>query len=282
MNQLEEDSRTARMHHARRKSVNMIFAGVPRKTFDRALELGAGDCFQSQFLKEYTKHLTCTDFQFSNMIPADSEIRYMQCDAECIVEKFGHERFDLVFSSNMLQHTPDKTAVLKEIKKILAPDGVAILVMPNIWWKLFKLGLFYPLLVIKILSRIRRLFFVHRGGVAAQEPNRPNNPKFTLARGRLRAWLVPVPLGAYRSNTAEFLAFRKRAWLRIVENAGFEVINVRKGPFIVGDISSRMNDFLESVGLCTEFIYILKQPGAHTKMETCFSGNTRLAPGTGG
>jgi SAM-dependent methyltransferase len=49
------------------------------------------------------------------------------CDAVALVERFGEERFDLVVSTEMLEHVENWRAVISNVKRVLRPGGVLIL-----------------------------------------------------------------------------------------------------------------------------------------------------------
>ena len=68
----------------------------------------------------------------------------MQCDAEHVDRVFAGQGFDLVYSSNMLTHTPDHHAVLTGVAKIMSHEGVLIIVVPSPLWKLCKEWLSIP------------------------------------------------------------------------------------------------------------------------------------------
>lgn len=47
------------------------------------------------------------------------------------VETFHHHQFDVITANHVLEHTPDPVATLLSIKQVLAPDGVAVISVPN-------------------------------------------------------------------------------------------------------------------------------------------------------
>ncbi len=180
----------------------MIFGGCPQDAFPCGLELGAGDGFQSTLLAPYVCRLTASDYRPFDYRPvmmtepaggagasqgtAPGRIAFTVCDAERVDEVFGAAAFDLVFSSNMLEHLPDPGRALRGMRAVLKDDGIAIHVIPSPFWKLSHLAGFYPNAV---LSRIERR--ARRGGVAQAGATDQggaewdNNPKVAAQRAAL-------------------------------------------------------------------------------------------------
>src|SRR3954451_6911212 len=49
---------------------------------------------------------------------------------------FADDSFDIVFSSNVLEHVPHIRELLGEMRRVLRPGGVAIHAMPSPTWRL--------------------------------------------------------------------------------------------------------------------------------------------------
>jgi hypothetical protein len=268
------DPRRELMHRAREQEAALIFDRTPAHAFDECLELGAGDCYQSRYLKRYVRSLTCTDFDETLLSRTDPEVSYLQCDAEQVDRVFAGQRFDLVFSSNMLTHTPDKDSALRGITKILEDEGLFICIVPSPSWKMFKLAAFYPRLLVSLPARVAAKFrsaFRRSNGTALKcGKSGTNNPKVSQRYSRLRQLTFPVPIGAYPSNSAELFGARRSAWIPKFRDAGMEVFNMRRGPFICGDFNRPLNDLFARLGFSTETIYIAKKIGRTSRFEKYF------------
>jgi SAM-dependent methyltransferase len=46
------------------------------------------------------------------------------CPVDCLIDRFGPDRFDLVFSTEMLEHVRDWRAALANLKAVTKPGGV--------------------------------------------------------------------------------------------------------------------------------------------------------------
>jgi len=55
-------------------------------------------------------------------------------DALRLVEHFGRERFDLVVSSECIEHTPSPREAVRQMCGVLKPGGYLSLSTPNLWW----------------------------------------------------------------------------------------------------------------------------------------------------
>lgn len=129
----------------RRRETEMVFSLIPERRFGRALEIGAGDGGQSVTIAKFCDHLVCTDVdEQSNAWLGQSILErelknaeYRICDAQDLSD-FEAGSFDLVYSSNALEHIPDIDRCLRECKRVLKPDGLMLHAMPTRWWKFFS------------------------------------------------------------------------------------------------------------------------------------------------
>jgi SAM-dependent methyltransferase len=72
---------------------------------------------------------------------ADKSITFQEADALAL--PFEDDSFDKVICSEVLEHIPDYKGVLKEIKRVLKPDGLLAVSVPRAWpeeicWRLSK------------------------------------------------------------------------------------------------------------------------------------------------
>ena len=126
-----------------------MFRSVPDDTFEDVLELGAGDGAQSRIIAKYAKNILSTDFNDDRLVRTPFPgVSYDICNVEKI--EYDAKRFDLIYSSNLLEHLRDPLLALSEMRKVLRDDGLMIHVIPNRFWKLLHVGLFYPNLLVAI------------------------------------------------------------------------------------------------------------------------------------
>ncbi len=99
---------------------------------------------KSVTISKYCEGLVCTELS-SDGSPSIGRFRvrdipnveYKLCDAQDLSD-FEDGSFDLVFSSNMLEHIPDLPRCLNECKRVLHPEGVMIHMLPSRSWKAFN------------------------------------------------------------------------------------------------------------------------------------------------
>ncbi len=263
---LRADSARLR-HEFRTREVNALFRDVPDDAFDRALELGAGDGFQSRLLARCTSSLLSTDINADRLErEPHPRIEYAVCDAEALPYTSGE--FDLIFSSNLLEHLEDPVASVARMGLALRDDGLMVHTVPNRFWKTLHMGLFYPSQLVSLVERAtgRR----HGGG-----PRFENNARVLPRReGFLRRHLWPPPHGVSHSNVEEFLRFGTTHWKRVFSDAGFELVALARGlpahsPYRFGYEGARR--VCERAGFSSCTGYVLQKAGHKSPHARWFS-----------
>lgn len=252
------------LYKLRRREIELLFGRCPQPAFAQGLELGAGDGFQSSLLRAYVAALIATDYRPTILdAEAHAGVTYRVCDAERVDEMFAAEQFDLIFSSNMLEHLPAPQRALAGMRRVLRDDGIAIHIVPSPFWKVCHLLGFYPNAV---LSRLDRWLARHRPADAAtiNDTAWDNNPKAAVRRGsRLRRILWPAPHGISGGHLAEFRAFSPARWRAEFAAAGFDIRAIRRGPVSsgYGFGLDALRAFLERRGLASEYAYLVVKTG---------------------
>lgn len=257
---------SAYLHALRERETALIFSRFSPATFACGLELGAGDGFQSRLLAGYVRQLIVTDYRPAILAqPARPGITYRLCDAERVDEVFAPAQFDLIFSSNLLEHLPDVPRGLAGVRRVLADDGIAIHVVPSPFWKLCHVVGFYPNAVVSRLDRLSARRAARLAGAPAMTGEEwDNNPKTAGRRySYLRRLVAPVPHGVSAGNLAEFSAFSPRRWRAEFAAAGFRVAAVLPGPLSsgYGFGLDGLRRGLERLGLASEYVYVTVKAG---------------------
>jgi len=262
------------LHRLRTREIERVFQGCPAGCFRQGLELGAGDGFQSGLLARYVQSLVCTDYHSAILRQPDTgSIIHRVCDAERVGEMFAPATFDLIFSSNMMEHLPDLGRALAGVHSVLCDNGLAIHVMPSPFWKLCQIAGFYPEAVIGRLERYTMPRVGPQGSCDGVPPGQAgatalsrdgNNPKLEERRyGYLRRLLWAVPHGVSVSNRAELAAFRPRRWVEEFGRAGFETATIVAGPVSsgYGFGIDPLRSLLERLGFASEYAYVMVKAG---------------------
>ena len=89
----------------------------------------------------------------------------------------------------------------------------------------------------------------------------------------LRRILIKKPHGISETNMQEFYAFSKKRWLKEFDQAGFEIIAVKKGPAASGNAlgMDRIRKIVEKLGFTSEYIYIAKKKNSNSSYINYFS-----------
>ena len=270
----------SRLHAHRERQYRIMFGRCPQKVFSVGLELGAGDGFQSHLLARHVGKLVASDLNPAILEQqGDQTIEYRVCDAEAVGSVFNEGEFDLVFSSNLLEHLPDLGKALRGIHHVLRDDGITIHILPNLWWKLSQILLYLPNRLVRFVERVtdrewrRGKLQRVRGRVSGQvdgcgygadgepfwlNPKTERRPRSFLAR-----LFLPDPHGISSGHLAEFRAFGAARWKAEFSDAGLEVIAVKKGSVLSAYVFGldAVGLLLERLGISTAYIYIAVKKG---------------------
>lgn len=100
------------------------------------LDVGCGLGFFSNRLSDRGARVTACDIG-----PQMVEITGRRCGCEAVVgdalhlsDIFGDARFDVVVSSECIEHTPDPSGAVKQMIAVLKPGGILSLSTPNVCW----------------------------------------------------------------------------------------------------------------------------------------------------
>lgn len=271
------------LHAYRKRETDLIFQKCPDRVFQCGCELGAGDGYQSTLLSRYIVSLISTEIN-PRLMPGKSRdrIEYRICSAEAALSSFIDRNFDIVFSSNLLEHVVDPLSVLSGIHRVLKDDGIMVSVMPGPFWKTCQMLLYVPAHVLVTIERITKSRgiknMLHELQAIAHETwqgvltganatfsmnyelelQNGNNPQVKTAKPSFfKSLILPLPHGVSKSHWDEFKLFRKKHWRDLFNRAGFVCISVRKGPAASGYALgwNHLAMLCEKLGMASENIY---------------------------
>ena len=100
-----------------------------------ALEVGCGLGFFSQRLAERGAIVTACDLGPELVRRTRQRVGCMAVvgDALTLEQQFGPNSFDLVVSSECIEHTPDPDAALRQMIAVVRPGGYLSVSTPNVW-----------------------------------------------------------------------------------------------------------------------------------------------------
>jgi 2-polyprenyl-3-methyl-5-hydroxy-6-metoxy-1,4-benzoquinol methylase len=229
----------------------------------RILELGAGAGWQAKYLADQGYLVTAIDICASDYVNLQiwPVINY---DGKRI--PFEDKAFDIVFSSNVLEHIEHIDVYEKEILRVLKDNGRAIHVLPSFSWRYWTAVMHYPGVAKKIFKKLKQ----HESS-DQNSPAKPRNTQTveanrnTLSKTFLNN-LFPHRHGERGTIITELYLFSKTAWHQHFSNNAWIVEDVLEsdlfytGYSIFGSlISIDFRKYLSRILGSSCNIYILKK-----------------------
>lgn len=137
---LGEDFATALSDYDTQRRVEILvddFLVDAAKPGTTALDVGCGLGFFSESLFSRGVDVLACDLgpklveQTQSRVGCNAEV----ADALNLVNQFGHEKFDMVISSECIEHTPDPYQAVRQMAGVLKEGGLISLSTPNIVWQ---------------------------------------------------------------------------------------------------------------------------------------------------
>lgn len=199
-----------RLHKIRKLELDAVLERYPLSSADRVLEFGATDGFQASLLRRHTPHVITTDVYRD---PSHGSAPFAVALPEAF--PFPDRAFDLIISSNVLEHVNNRPGTLSEIRRLLRPEGRTIHIVPTHVWKWLSLvthPIYYPVHVMNLLAR--------RAGIAAYW--RGVGDHRSVLRLVLESLIPPVH-GTFRTHADEIRGYRPDSWVELFRGNGFSV-----------------------------------------------------------
>jgi len=203
------------LHEIRDAEIEVIASHFPPGA--RILEIGAGTGRQALDIRRRGFAVEAIEIAESNYRD-QQEFPITAYDGRHI--PFPDASFDVVFSSNVLEHVRDFDALHSEIKRVLRPNGRCVHVMPTHAWRFWTILAAFPAGVQKAVA-------------VARAPGRPGTPLQKAAQavvrvvrtlGHLFAPFVQGRHGERGSLLGELWLFRPAVWRRHFRRQGFEIL----------------------------------------------------------
>lgn len=101
----------------------------------RVLDAGAGTGRFSQILSQWGARLVSLDLGPQLMAQVRSKADTRTVCGSVLALPFSDSSFDLVLSTEVIEHTTDPRQAVSEFARVLSPGGTLILTVPNRLWK---------------------------------------------------------------------------------------------------------------------------------------------------
>jgi SAM-dependent methyltransferase len=211
-----DDSRKLEfIRKTREFELDLILPKIPAGS--RVLEIGAGSGWQAKVLAERGFRVEAVDVEGSDW--AETRIWPVQI-YDGVHLPFGDGDFDVVFSSNVLEHIPHVEKFQQEILRVLGPGGIAIHLLPTATWRIWTIVSFYPRSLQRIVSAVLRRN--DRGTAPREAPATPAPPGRRRTE-QLRKALLPPRHGERGNLISEIFWFSRFRWLPLFRRTGWTV-----------------------------------------------------------
>jgi SAM-dependent methyltransferase len=196
------------------------------------LEVGAGTGWQAKILSEAGWNVEAVDVQGSTY--RDERV-WPVTEYDGVRLPFEDAAFDVVFSSNVLEHIHDLQKFQAELHRVLAPDGVGLHLVPSAAWRVWTNSTHYPYVARELGAFLRRVAAAGKGVAPTRDVPLEENavqralrePRRALVRKLSRA-LLPPRHGEVGNALSEIWHFTENSWRRRFESTGWKVLE--RGP----------------------------------------------------
>lgn len=211
------------LHEIRRAEFELTLDHVPLDRHATALELGSGDGFQLDLLRQRFHRVFAID---PDRHPAQAS-GFAYAMAEALPFRDG--AFDLVVSNCVVEHLADRRGAVEETLRVLRPGGYMAHVVPAPFWKATSLLLNpvgYPLRVAEKWQAIRQ---ARRHPQEGESSNRRPTPRpgFLQVLGR---WFYPPIHGTYPSHRLELRSYKRERWVEVFTHP--QLVRVAEVPLL--------------------------------------------------
>jgi SAM-dependent methyltransferase len=226
----------------------------------RVLEIGGGSGFQARMIATHGCQVESVDLADR---PHFIEPFFPVRDYDGRVFPFPDASFDIVFSSNVLEHVPHLEAMLLEIKRVLKPGGVAIHILPSASWRLWTCVTHYLAIAREVIRRLAGSKSAAGRQSQSASATAAAPPRRSLAT-RLLNILIPERHGEYANAFSELWYFSKMRWRRVFTGSGYELQEVYgNGLFYTGfiicpSLSFRLRQALSRVIGSSGSVFVMK------------------------
>lgn len=169
-------------------------------TDKKVLEIGGGNGYQASIMKSWVSEIKSIDVDLNHIEKYFEVEKYDGANLP-----FSDESFDVIFSSNVLEHVKDLDLLIKETKRVIKPNGVIIHLIPSSTWRFWTILAHYPYIIVRLFNMI----FVKEKIIKNVNIE---NFEITSKHPNLLSKFFPQPHGEFSSAITELFYFSKFYW----------------------------------------------------------------------
>jgi len=193
----------------------------------KILEIGAGDGYMSKVLSEAGFSMTSTD-------PAPRKpLMYNVQEMNTCDLKFDDSSYDIIVSSNVLEHIGDLPKAFSEMKRVLKSGGIMIHTVPTVYCNLATM-------IVQPIAYFRNIFLFLSGRAKIKvNKKRTKLVQFLIYIYKV-AFNILNPLrfiiakghGTSKNRFWALYVWRRAYWRRIFCGNGLEVGSIERVPYL--------------------------------------------------
>jgi SAM-dependent methyltransferase len=219
----------------------------------KILEIGGGNGYQAKLLKNMGYSVSSIDV--NDWENGETYFPVQIYDGKRI--PFEDQKFDIIFSSNVLEHIENLNDVLQESHRVLKDEGRAIHILPSVSWRFWSILTYYYYVGYRVLTGF---------GPLKDSRTAKRNKSSIEKRGLLwavKSGLFPPAHGEFDNCVVELFEYRIGNWKKkfilngwgTPETAGSgtfytdksvlgEILSLSKRKWIAGILGSSCNIFI--------------------------------------
>jgi len=203
------------INHIRTREIEILFEKLPQLGGD-LLEIGGGSGQQASLMAKRGFRVVSLDVPSSGY---REQRLFDVLDYDGVHIPFPDASFDVIFSSNALEHVIELDRLEAEMLRVLRANGRAIHIVPSHRWRLWTWLTHYPGLLALIWRRVRR------GPSREAMPNGHETSTGADWVSLLRKALIPARHGERGTAFSEYLHFHPRRWSAHFERTGWHIVD---------------------------------------------------------
>lgn len=194
---------TEATHRVRLHELNLIIQFIQNNS--AILEIGAGDGWQAEQISKHCPRIYAVDVENRHNT---SDLHFPVSLYDGITIPFENQFFDVIYSSNVLEHVVEIEILQKEMHRVLKPGGIAIHCVPSSTWRIWT-TIGHPIYIIKLVVKLLYLKFsrAEKLETTASRIKKTSWPKL------FRLMLISDRHGERGSMFSEIGLFSRKKWL---------------------------------------------------------------------